>query len=83
MSSLWQRTVREIYDNDEDWFDRAYVIDWYVDRWHERFAIHDNSCRTVATAFWALSGLATLSPVFQREFSADDPLINHPHTHEQ
>jgi len=29
----------------------------------------------VATAFWALSGLATLSPVFQREFSADDGAV--------
>jgi len=39
--------------------------------------------RNVATAFWVLSGFATMSPVFEREFLVDDPLIQHPHTHEQ
>jgi membrane-associated phospholipid phosphatase len=37
----------------------------------------------VATAIWLLSIIAESSPVFEREFSTDDPLISHPHMEQQ
>jgi diacylglycerol diphosphate phosphatase/phosphatidate phosphatase len=85
-NNLWQKTVlQDIFYNDGDWFDQAYLMDWYINSYCLNILIttRNDSCRTVATAFWVLSGLVTLSPVFQREFSTDDPLISHPHTHEQ
>ncbi|KAJ6515044.1 lipid phosphate phosphatase 1 [Mycena vitilis] len=37
----------------------------------------------VVAAFWVLSELANKLPVFERDFNAGDPVINHPHKHNQ
>ncbi len=39
--------------------------------------------RVVITGLFMLSWLIDTRPVFERDFSPDDPLIQHPHTSQQ
>lgn len=36
-------------------------------------------CRGVVTLIWILSWIISQTPVFERDFSPQDPLISHPH----
>ncbi|THH14991.1 hypothetical protein EW146_g5423 [Bondarzewia mesenterica] len=60
--------ARELLGEDVfDWTDRSYVIDWIV-----------------AAGLLLLSYIVSDSlPVFERDFSLEDPLISHKHTHQQ
>ncbi|KAI0272499.1 lipid phosphate phosphatase 1 [Gloeopeniophorella convolvens] len=69
--------IKESYGQDSFvWFDRSYVIDWQV-------LSVPNRSMVVATGVLALSWSVEALPVFEREFSLDDPLIQHPHTSQQ
>lgn len=84
--SFWQRKATEFLENEDNWPDRSYTIDWWV--FVHDYSIYKSSIaiatnRIVATAFWFFASVINASPVFKREFSVDDPLISHPHTQEQ
>jgi diacylglycerol diphosphate phosphatase/phosphatidate phosphatase len=78
--------IKGIFGQDSlDWIDRRYLIDWYCRQFRASTStfLTESTFRAVAILIWGLSGFASHSPVFEREFMLDDPLINHPHTHQQ
>lgn len=77
--------IRQIFDDDSlDWFDSSYVIDWYVQKTDSLVKnLNDLYCRIVVLGLFLLGHFVRALPVFERDFSPDDPLIQHPHTSEQ
>lgn len=76
--------IRKIFGDDTlDWFDSSYVIDWYVQKSQLFFGKISTICRIVVLALFFLANFVRALPVFERDFSLDDPLIQHPHTSEQ
>ena len=75
--------IRRNYGHDSlNWTDNSYVIDWYV----QNLGILDDIstiCRIVVLVSFLLGHFLRDLPVFERDFSPDDPLIQHPHTPEQ
>jgi len=75
--------IRKIFGHDSlDWFDSSYVIDWYVRKLGFLDEI-STICRIVVLGLFLLGHFLRVFPVFERDFSPDDPLIQHPHTSEQ
>ena len=79
-------TLRErfIGRNGLDWVDRSYGIDWCGLRLSpnatNQFCV---TSRLVVLCIWMFTWVLYHTPVFERDFDLNDPLINHPIRHEQ
>ena len=75
--------IQKIYDDSLPWFDGSYIVDWQVV--HKRYFGEglNEFHRIVVIGLFALERVIGALPVFERDFSLDDPLIQHPHTSEQ
>jgi diacylglycerol diphosphate phosphatase/phosphatidate phosphatase len=75
--------IREIYEDDSfPWSDTSYTFDWYVYKKDFSATILTN-CRIVVLGFFLLDHFIRGWPVFERDFSPDDPLVQHPYTSQQ
>lgn len=75
--------IRDIFgDGAFDWADRSYAVDWWEISARVRQGLKSQH-RAIATGWLLLSAYISKLPVFEREFSLEDPLIGHPHTNQQ
>jgi len=74
--------IRATLRSELGWFDRAYIIDWYVHRRYPRQVNLDAfNCRIVTFLLFVFSQTVNRTPVYQRdiELVLNDPSIAHPH----
>ena len=78
--------IKDIYGDDfVSWFDNSYIVDWQVSEGSflkKKYALM-NAGRVVVFGLFILCQFIRARPIFERDFSPDDPLIQHPHTSEQ
>jgi len=81
------RTIKDwtqkIYDDSSSWFDGSYTVDWQVYTKGPFGEGFNESHRVVVIGLFVLELVIGALPVFERDFSLNDPLIQHPHTPEQ
>lgn len=80
--------IKGIYGDDAvSWFDNSYIVDWQVSEWsllknnapNERMS----AGRVVVLGLFIFGQFIRAQPTFERDFSPNDPLIQHPHTSER
>jgi hypothetical protein len=79
--------IKDIYGDDSvSWFDSSYIVDWQVSEGFfpkkKKISLM-NAGRVVVLGLFILGQSIRAQPTFERDFSLNDPLIQHPHTSEQ
>jgi hypothetical protein len=78
--------IQSIFDDSLSWFDTGpYIVDWQVHTKDPEEGEHliNELHRIAVIALVVFERFIEALPVFEREFSPNDPLIQHPHTSEQ
>jgi diacylglycerol diphosphate phosphatase / phosphatidate phosphatase len=78
--------IKEIYGDDSvSWFENSYIVDWQVSEgsFLKKITPLMNAGRVVVLGLFILCQFIWAQPTFERDFSLNDPLIQHPHTSEQ